>query len=134
MKKIGQILLLISGIALLAIGVWALVTAVLGLLTIIAGSAAGKDAAGIAAIAIGIVVLVVSVILLLCYVFAGIRGIKTFTKGDTKNINKAFVWAIIILVLNVISLVTGGLAPSGIAALVIDVAYIAGAFMVKLSK
>lgn len=132
MKQVGKILLLISGICLLAVGVWSLVTAILGLLAIIAGAAAG-DEVGTAAIILGVVVFVISLLTLLFYVFAGVRGIKTYTKGDEKNVNKAFVWAIIILILNVAGLVLNG-GTAGIVGLVIDVAYIAGAFMVKLSK
>lgn len=132
MKQVGKILLLISGICLLAVGVWSLITAILGLLAIIAGVAAG-DEVGTAALIVGIVVFVISLLTLLFYIFAGVRGIKTYTKGDDKNVRKAFVWAIIILVLNVAGLVLNGGAAS-IVGLVIDVAYIAGAFMVKLSK
>ena len=130
MKKVGKILLLISGICLLAVGVWSLVTALLGLLAIIAGAVAG-DEVGTAALIAGIVLFVVSVLTLLFYVFAGVRGIKTYTKGDEKNINKAFVWAIIILVLNVAGLFFK-MGTSGYVGLVIDIAYIVGAFMVKL--
>ena len=132
MKQVGKILLLISGICLLAVGVWSLITAVLGLIAIIAGAVAG-DEVGMTALILGIVLFVVSLLTLLFYVFAGVRGIKTYTKGDDKNIHKAFVWAIIILVLNVASLFLNG-GTSGIVGLVIDVAYITGAFMVKLSK
>ena len=133
MKQVGKILLLISGIALIIIGGWALIAALIGLIGIIGGIVSGGDA-GTAVLIVGIVTFVVAVLCLLFYLFAGIRGIKTFTKGDDKNIRKAFVWAIIILVLNIFSLVYSGLAVSGIVALVIDVVYITGAFMVKLSK
>ena len=133
MKQVGKILLLIAGIALIIIGGWALIAALIGLIGIISGIIAGGDV-GTAVLIAGIVTFVVSVLCLLFYLFAGIRGIKTFTKGDAKNINKAFIWAIVILALNIFSLVYSGIAASGIVALVVDVAYITGAFMVKTSK
>jgi len=134
MKQVGKILLLVAGIALLAIGVWSLITALLGLIAAVGGLASNKDE-GVVLLVAGIIVFVVSVLCLLFYLFAGIRGIKTFTKGDEKNVRKAFIWAIIILVLNVFSLVyTKTFAANTIAALVVDAAYVTGAFMVKLSK
>ena len=141
MKAVGKILLLVSGIAFLAVGIWSLVTALLGLLAIIGGAAAASGesaAAGVLVLVFGIIIFVVSVVSLLFYVFAGIRGIKTFTKGDDKNVRKAFVWAIVILILGVIGIVSGSISKtsitSNIVGLVIDAAYITGAFMVKLSK
>lgn len=133
MKVVGKILLLISGILLLVVGLWSLITALIGLLAVVGGAAAGEDGAALQLV--GIVIFVVSIVALLCYIFAGIRGIKTFTKGDSKNVNRAFIWAILILALNVFSLIyTKTFAASTIVALVVDVAYVTGAFMVKLSK
>ena len=143
MKQVGKILLLVSGIALLAVGVWSLIQALLGLLAVIGGAAVsgsgeGGAIAGIIVMVYGILLFIVSVVSLLFNVFAGVRGIKTFAKGDEKNVRKAFVWSIVILVLSVIGIVAGSLANSSITStivtLVIDAAYITGAFMVKLSK
>ncbi len=140
MKKVGKIMLLVSGICLLAVSIWSIVTAIIGLIAAIGGGAAAASSdeggviAGIGVLAVGIILFVVGVVTFLFYLFAGIRGIKTFTKGDDKNITRAFVWAIIILVLNVISLVSGGFSAAITVGLVIDVVYIVGAFFVKLSK
>lgn len=141
MKKVGKIMLLVSGICLLAVSIWSLVVAVLGLVAAIGGGATaaassedGGLIAGIGVLAVGIILFVVGVVTFLFYLFAGIRGIKTFTKGDDKNITKAFVWAIIILALNVVSLVTGGFSAAVTVGLVVDVVYIVGAFFVKLAK
>lgn len=83
---------------------------------------------------IGKIMLLVAGICLICYIFAGVRGIKTFTGGDENNINRAFIWAIIIIVLNVASLIAGGFNLSSIIGISIDVAYVVGAFFVKFSK
>ena len=142
MKLVGKIMLLVSGIALLVVSVWSLVVALLGLIAAIGGGVAAAASssdgagvvAGIGALALGIILFVVGVVTFIFYLFAGIRGIKTFTKGDTKNVTKAFVWAIILIVLNVGSLILNGFSASITVGLVVTVAYIVGAFMVKLSK
>lgn len=141
MKLVGKILLLVSGILLIVTGVWALVTALLGLLAVVGGAATG-GAEGALVIAFGAIVFVVSVGLLLCNIFAGVRGIKSFAKGDNKNINKAFVWAIIIFVLNIAPVILSFFPSTGFeisvasnyVGLAIDVVYVVGAFMTKLSK
>jgi len=141
MKKIGKIMLLVSGIILLAVSIWSIVMSVIGLIAAIGGGVTaatsteeGGVIAGIGVLAVGIIAFVIGVVTFLFYLFAGIRGIKTFTKGDDKNINKAFVWAIIILVLNVASFITAGFSAAVTVGLVVDVVYIVGAFFVKLSK
>ena len=133
LKKVGKIMLLVSGILLLVIGTWSLVTAIIGLVAAIGGLTSGEDGA-IAAFVFGLVILLISLICLICYLFAGIRGIKTFTKGDEKNITRAFVWAIIIIVLNVGTLIAGGFSLSVTLGMVVDAAYVVGALFVKLSK
>ena len=133
MKKAGKILLLIAGIALIVVGVWSLIGAIIGLVGVIGGAASGGEE-GAALLVAGIVAMVVSGLLFAFYLLSGLAGIKVFTKGDQKYVNRAFIWAIVILALNVIGLIFGGFSLSSIAGLVVDVLYIVGAFMVKLSK
>lgn len=143
MKTVGKIMLLVSGIAFLIVSVWAIVVAILGLVAAIGGGIATAASsstdgagviAGIGALAVGIIMFIVGVLEFVFYLLAGLRGIKTFTKGDSKNITKAFIWAIVILVLNVGSLIAAGFSAAVTVGLVVDVAYIVGAFFVKLSK
>ena len=133
MKKAGKILLLIGGIALIAIGVWSLIGAIIGLLGVIGGASAGGEE-GAALLIAGIVAMVISGLLFVFYLLSGLAGIKVFTKGEPKYINRAFIWAIVILVLNVLGLIFGGFSLSTIFGLVVDVIYIVGAFMAKLAK
>ncbi len=133
LKKIGKIKLLVAGICLLIVGLWSLVTTIIGHVAAIAGLVSDKyGATGI--FVLGLIIFIISLICLICYIFAGVRGIKTFTKGDENNINRAFIWAIIIIVLNVASLIAGGFNLSSIIGISIDVAYVVGAFFVKFSK
>ena len=137
LKKVGKVMLLVTGIIFLVLGVWSLITAGIGLGAAITGLASNHDD-GLVVLIVGIVVLVISVILMLFYVFAGIRGIKSFTKGDNKNVTKAFVWAILILIFNITPVFFSGIASLDLAAnysaLVVDAVYVVGAFFVKLSK
>ena len=131
MKKAGKILLLLGGIGLLVIGIWSLVAALLGLLGVIGGAASGGEE-GAALLITGIVTMVVSGLIFVFYLLSGLAGIKVFTKGDEKAVKKAFIWAIVILVLDVAFGIWGGFGITTIIGLVIDVIYIVGAFMVKL--
>lgn len=133
MQKVGKILLLISGIALLVVGGWSLITALIGLIAAIGGLAT-KEEGGVVLLVAGIIIFIASILCLLFYLFAGIRGIKTFTKGDEKNIKKSFVWGIIILILDVFSMIFSKSFGAFGVGLIIDIAYITGAFMVKFSK
>lgn len=135
MKAIGKVFLLISGIAFLVIGIWGMVTSALALAAAIAGLATNHDDGMVILIA-AIIALAIAALLMLCYVFAGLRGIRSFTRGDSKNINRAFIWAVIILILNVASFFPSkdALAVSSIVGLVFDILYILGGFFVKLSK
>ena len=131
MKKAGKILLLLGGIGLLVIGIWSLVAALIGLLGVIGGAASGGEE-GAALLITGIVTMVVSGLIFVFYLLSGLAGIKVFTKGDEKAVKKAFIWAIVILVLDVAFGIWGGFGITTIIGLVIDVIYIVGAFMVKL--
>ena len=141
MKTVGKIFLLVSGILLIVTGVWALVTALLGLLAVIGGAAAGGTE-GLIVLIFGVILFVVSIALLLCNIFAGVSGIKAFSRGDNKHITKAFVWGIIILVLNIAPVILSFIPSLGIkvsitsnvVGLSVDVVYVVGAFMAKLSK
>ena len=133
MKRVGQILLLISGIAIIALSIWSLIAALIGVLGVVGGAATGGDE-GTALLIAGIVTLVVCGLSFLFSLLAGLAGIKAFTKGDAKAIRKAFIWGIIILVLTVIGLFGGTFSVSLVLSLVVDVAYIVGAFMAKLAK
>ena len=133
MKKVGQILLLISGIALIALGLWSLITALIGLVGVVGGAASGGDE-GTALLITGVVLLIVGGLSFLFSLLAGVAGIKAFTKGDEKAIRKAFIWGIIILVLNIAGLIGASFSISLVLSLVVDVAYIVGAFMAKLAK
>ena len=133
LKKIGKIMFLVAGICLLAVGLWSLITTLIGLIAAIGGLASDKDGA-IGIFVLGFIMFIVSLICLICYIFAGVRGIKKFTKGDDNNINRAFIWAILIIVLNVASIIAGGFSVSFAIGLAVDAAYVVGAFFVKFSK
>ena len=133
LKKVGKIMLLVTGILLLVIGTWGLISATKGLIGAVNALPTNEDS-GLADLVMASIYLGIAVILFICYLFAGLRGIKTFTKGDHKNIVKAFIWAIVIIVLNIGTVFKGGLAPANWSGLIVDAAYVVGAFFVKLSK
>ena len=134
MKFVGKLLLLISGILFFLVGVWGISEAARSLWASVSYVLDKQPSDFIKILVEAGILFGVALILMLCYIFAGIRGIKSFTKGDSRNTTKAFVWAIIILVLLVGSAIyQRNLLPSSIASLVVDVAYIVGAFFLKLT-
>ena len=135
MKLVGKIMLLVTGILFLAVAIWTAVHGIRGLVDFFASIKLENIGEKVADIVKNVGWFVVSVIVtILFYLFAGIRGIKSFTKGDSKNITKAFIWAIIILVLNVGTLIGTGFSAVLTTGLAVDAVYVVGAFFVKLSK
>ena len=135
MKLVGKIMLLVTGIIFLAIGIWGIVTSGLAVSGAVKALLSNKTEENIAVLIGAGIALAIAVLLMLFYLFAGIRGIKSFTKGDHKNVTKAFIWAIVILVFNVGGFIASkSFVPSNLAGLLVDAVYIVGAFFVKLSK
>ena len=133
MKTVGKILLLIAGIVLLVIGVWGLVSACIALGGAVKAFVADHEE--ISLLVAAIIAVGVAAIILILYLFAGIRGIKASTKGDHKNVTKAFIWAIVILVFSIIGFIGNkGALASNIAGTIVSAAYVVGAFFVKLCK
>lgn len=134
MKLVGRILLLVSGIIFFAVGIWGLVTSTIDLVSNIF-NAFKSGGTGIEGLVKYLVAFAISILILIFSIIAGIRGIKSFRVGDHKNANKAFVWAIIILVLNVAGLIyQRTLVPENLTGLIVDAAYVTGAFILRLSK
>ena len=137
MKLVGRIMLLVTGILLVISGVYQIVTTGIVFGGAIKEITAGEDGA-IGVLIAAIIAILIAILILLFDVLAGVRGIKTFVNPSSKNSTKAFIWAIIILVLTVVSFATGDKTPSGIISTAINsavgIVYIIGAFFVKLSK
>ena len=137
MKLVGRIMLLVTGILLVIAGIYNIVNAATVFAASIKDILAGVDGAISNVIAASIAI-AIAILILLFDVLAGVRGIKTFVNPNHRNATKAFIWAIIILVLTVVSFATGDKSPKGIIANAIGsatgIVYIIGAFFVKLSK
>ena len=137
MRLVGRIMLLVTGILLVIAGVYSMINAGSAFIASIKDIIAGVDGA-MSTIVATIIAILLAILILLFDVLAGVRGIKTFFIASHKNTNRAFIWAIIILVLTIISFVTGDKSPKGITSTAINsatgIVYIIGAFMVKLSS
>jgi len=133
MKNVGKILLLIAGIGLMVAGIWTIVTAVTGLFHAI-GSIPEDGFKGIGQVLKEFLIVLFSVIGMILYLCAGITGVKTYTDGDENHIKSAFAWGIVILVLNIFMLIySRSFLANNIVTLVVNAAYVTGAFMVRSS-
>lgn len=137
LRKVGKIMLLVTGIIFIVIGVWGLVSSAVGLAHAVKDLPSNHDD-GMVQLVGAIVALTCALLLFVFYFFAGLRGVKTCLKGDHKNVTKAFIWAILILIFNIAPVFVAGIATLNLASnytgIIVDVVYVVGAFFVKLSK
>lgn len=131
MKKFGKALLLIAGIGLIGTIALLVIFSLLPLFTAILGGAMGDGTLTI----LSFVSLLIMFLMILLYVLCAGSALKAALKNDEHSVNRAFVWAIVILLLNVAGIFTGiGLGVPTIVAFALDACYILGAFLVKLAK
>ena len=137
LRKVGKIMLLVTGIIFIVIGVWGLVTNAVGLAHAVKDLPSNHDD-GMVQLIGAIIALACALLLFIFYFFAGLRGVKTCLKGDHKNVKKAFIWAILIIIFNVAPVFVGGVVSLKLASnytgIIVDIVYVVGAFFVKLSK
>lgn len=115
--KTGKLLLLIAGICYILEAIW---TAINVALTVINSEE----------LAAAIGVIIVGILSFCFYFFAGHAGWKVWKTGERKYVKRAFIFAVILLILSVIGIIMSH-AVGDILALVITVLYVIGAFMVK---
>lgn len=137
LRKVGKIMLLVTGIIFIVVGVWGLIQSAVGLAGAVKALPSNHDD-GMVQLIGAIVAIACALLLFVFYFFAGLRGIKTCLKGDHKNVTKAFIWAILIIIFNIAPVFVSGIASINLASnytgLIVAVVYVVGAFFVKLSK